>query len=743
MNNDSDIIRQQQLHNDVTLPPQQLDASTKQDEKAGQTSNRPDVPNVDTFGGYDQLTQIARGGMGVVYKARQKSLGRTVALKMILAGQLATDDDVQRFRLEAEAAAGLEHSAIVPIYEIGEQNGQHYFSMAYVDGESLAEAVSAGPMPIQKAVAIMQQVTAAIAYAHQSGIIHRDLKPANILITPEGQPRITDFGLAKKIGNDNGPTIAGDVMGTPNYMPPEQAGGDSSQVGTCSDIYSLGAILYCLVTGRPPFQSANPLDTLVQVVNKEPVAPRLLNPGIPIDVETICLKCLAKDPKRRYQSAQELADELQRWLDGKPILARPISSMEKAIRWVKRHPALAALSSLTTVALLTIFVGALWYNFRLDRALTNEKLQRRIAQNMSKTIADEKQEVQVLQRELDQLSTELETIDDEKLRQTARERMELLRQQIYAPEPMFENIQYSSLPELTDNTFAKTRDGNLFFDSNASSSQIQLKGHISWTNSDDARRLPDQRLKVIVNGFQQAIVDITSNEIDQKKDEFVAPVTLSKTNGNLIQLQIVGLPDGIHSQTQFRLGCDEPAQTHQLHLVIIDEDSSDDELQRVEKRLYRSLGIQKNKDDEWISPQYSKVIRHKWEQNRRPTKKQFLSSFGKICRDVVSLHEDADQPALDSVLSFCRGSIGIYASNDHNESEFVLSVGDSGVNPSAGVTSKQLLELLSNVPAGHLFILEGGRSPYFAGATAASHRLFSAGTYWIESLPPSLSEPKF
>lgn len=259
------------------------------------------------FGDYELLEEIARGGMGIVYKAKQSTLKRVVALKMILAGQLAGDEDIKRFRTEAEAAARLDHPNIVPIFEIGEHEEQHYFSMAYVDGQNLARRISQGPLPIAEAVELMKKVSQAVGYAHVEGVVHRDLRPANVLIDADGEPRITDFGLAKTTSTHSSSsqdspanvlTATGQVLGTPSYMPPEQAAGEHDKIGPLSDVYSLGAMLYCLLCGRPPFQAASPLDTLLQVINSDPAPLSQLNGAVPRDLETICMKCLRKDQKR-------------------------------------------------------------------------------------------------------------------------------------------------------------------------------------------------------------------------------------------------------------------------------------------------------------------------------------------------------------------------------------------------------------------------------------------------------------
>ena len=320
------------------------------------------------FADYELIGEIARGGMGVVYRARQISLNRIVAVKMILAGQLASEADVQRFRSEAEAAANLQHPHIVSIYEVGEYGGQHYFSMQFIDGQSLSEHVRDGLLPARRAASIVQTICDAIQYAHEQGILHRDLKPSNILIDKHGEPHLTDFGVAKRLSDESQMTATGAILGTPGYMPPEQAVG-KREVGPAADVYALGGILYELLSGRPAFKAERIVDVLMQVINTEPVSPRLLNPSVPEDLSTICLKCLEKDPARRYPSAALLSADIGRWLAGEPIEARPIGRLERAWRWCKRSPVVASLLALLVVIGIGAFTLITWQGLVAQAAL--------------------------------------------------------------------------------------------------------------------------------------------------------------------------------------------------------------------------------------------------------------------------------------------------------------------------------------------------------------------------------------
>jgi eukaryotic-like serine/threonine-protein kinase len=302
-----------------------------------------DVDRIGYFGDYELIRELGRGGMGVVYEARQVSLGRVLALKLIAEGRLAPPDDLRRFRREAEAAAHLDHPNIVPIHEVGEHDGRPYFSMKLVDGGSLARYSDRSKADPAASSRLIVLVARAVDYAHRRGILHRDLKPSNILLDRRGVPHVADFGLARRTGSDGASTLADAIVGTPAYMAPEQAEGRLDAVTTSADVYGLGAILYELLTGRPPFQGESVLGVLQQVREREPDRPRSLEPSIPRDLETICLKCLEKEPARRYASAEALAEDLERWLEGRPIAARRASVVERGYKWVRRRPTAAAL----------------------------------------------------------------------------------------------------------------------------------------------------------------------------------------------------------------------------------------------------------------------------------------------------------------------------------------------------------------------------------------------------------------
>ena len=312
------------------------------------------------FGGYELLEVLGEGGMGIVYRARQASADRIVALKVIRPDRLAAaapehqQEAMQRFRMEARAAAALEHDHIVPVYEVGEIDGQPFFSMRFVRGRSLEKVLRDGPLDAGKAAGLLEPIARAVHYAHGRGIVHRDIKPRNILLDTEERPYVADFGLAKSLVAARELTEAGHVLGTAQYMAPEQARGEAA--GSAGDVYSLGATLYELLTGRPPFRAATPAETQRQVIDNEPVPPRRLNPAVPRDLETICLKCLEKEPHKRYSTAEDLADELERFQQGRPILARPITRVARTWRWCQRNPLVAGLSASLAAVIFVVAV---------------------------------------------------------------------------------------------------------------------------------------------------------------------------------------------------------------------------------------------------------------------------------------------------------------------------------------------------------------------------------------------------
>ena len=330
-------------------------------------TERPIVP------GYEILGELGRGGMGVVYKARHLDLNRVVALKMVLSGEHASLQDRQRFRLEAESVAQLQHPNIVQIHDVGEAGGRPYLSLEFIDGISLADYLQKQRPTPEESARLIIALARAIHLAHCQGIVHRDLKPGNILLAKPGcepavrraanpgpplaecTPKISDFGLAKKLGDDSNLTRSHAIMGTPSYMAPEQAGKLRKEVGPAADIYALGAILYQCLTSRPPFYADTAIETIMQVTSEEPPPPHRWRPDVPRDLETICLKCLEKTPRNRYANAQELARDLQRWLDGEPILARPVGPVGRLLRWCSRHPALAT----TWIAVSVFYVNHL------------------------------------------------------------------------------------------------------------------------------------------------------------------------------------------------------------------------------------------------------------------------------------------------------------------------------------------------------------------------------------------------
>jgi len=374
-----------------TMPPHSADKSQTLGDSSQFEFDKiaPDLP------GYEILGELGRGGMGVVYKARHVKLNRIVALKMILAGNYASQADLVRFLAEAEAVAALQHPNIVQIFEIGQHDGLPFFTLEYVDGGTLTDKVRDHPLPAGEAAALVEQVARGIQFAHAKGLVHRDLKPDNVLLTSDGTPKVTDFGLVKRVEKGSDLTQSGAIVGTPSYMAPEQADRKGKTVGPAADVYALGAILYRLIAGRPPFHASTPLDTVLQVVSDDPVPPSHLQSMTPKDLETICLKCLRKEPEKRYACVRALADDLNRFLRGEPIQARPVGTIERGWKWVKRNPVVTALLAAVIVTLITgTLVSYLKYRDannqrrRAEEALNAEADQRRIAETAQKQAMD-------------------------------------------------------------------------------------------------------------------------------------------------------------------------------------------------------------------------------------------------------------------------------------------------------------------------------------------------------------------
>ena len=330
------------------------------DSPAGAPSSEPPSGELPRIPGYEVKEILGHGGMGVVYKARHLRLNRPVALKMLLTGAYASPEYRERFLREGEVVAGLRHPNIVQVHDMGQQNGQPYFTMEFVEGGSLAQKLAGVPQPARQAAVLLAALARAVQAAHQANIIHRDLKPANVLLTADGTPKISDFGLARRLDGEAGLTRSGAAVGTPSYMAPEQAAGRSLTAGPAVDIYALGAILYELLTGRPPFRAETAAETVLQVIAQDPVSPSRLNARTPRDLETICLKCLQKDPQKRYPTAGELADDLERFLKYEPIRARPVGWLERCLRWVRRHVGLSAALLGMALLLMLLVIGSLW-----------------------------------------------------------------------------------------------------------------------------------------------------------------------------------------------------------------------------------------------------------------------------------------------------------------------------------------------------------------------------------------------
>lgn len=352
-------------HTGDSLPPPSNSATGVPKEAH---SERPPIEHI---GNYDVLSELGRGGMGIVYKARDRRLGRVVALKVVLAGGHAGSTERQRFQFEVEASARLQHPNIVQVHEVGEEGGRPFMAMEFCPGGSLEDQIRDSPQPPRDAAQLVATLAGALHEAHQAGIVHRDVKPANVLLAANGAPKLADFGLAKSLNDEDGLTRTGAIMGSLGYMAPEQAIGRTRDATPATDIYSLGALLYKLLTGRPPFQGPNQLETINSIVAADPVSIQVLQRRVPQDLVTICHKCLEKSPARRYATAAALADDLQRYLNDEPIQARPLGGVERAWRWARRHPGPTLVLLAGVAMLLFVAVCLAWSSYRTHRLMTD------------------------------------------------------------------------------------------------------------------------------------------------------------------------------------------------------------------------------------------------------------------------------------------------------------------------------------------------------------------------------------
>jgi serine/threonine protein kinase/tetratricopeptide (TPR) repeat protein len=507
--------------------------------------------------GYEILEVLGSGGMGIVYKARQERLDRFVALKMIRAGAGARPEDLARFESEAKAVAAIEHSNIVKIFEIAEQDGLPYFSLEYLSGGSLASKIGGKPQPVDEAARIVEVLANAMHVAHQHKVIHRDLKPANVLLAADGTLKISDFGLVKRLETDSGQTRSGSILGTPSYMAPEQARGEGQAVGPAADQYSLGAILYELLTGHPPFQGTSPFETLDMVRHKEPVAPSQLQPKTPRDLETICLKCLEKDIARRYPDVLALAEDLRRFRAGEPILARPVSDAERLWRWCQRNRRVAALSAAVALLLVIVTAGSAIANVLLTKAYTEaeERRQESATANVlltkANTVAEERRQEAERKQSL-AVAAARAANEQNRIAVEADVGLIMLFTRTLREVPAIQNVREETL----DKTIKRLSD--------AAKSMTELRGDVDWAPKDE-----EKNWRSLARAYQaQAMASRSRNRFAdamkqfRQAEEIITSLAAADPNDMALQVNLLKIQRELGNVSMYDLGDTEGGQRH-------------------------------------------------------------------------------------------------------------------------------------------------------------------------------------
>jgi eukaryotic-like serine/threonine-protein kinase len=501
------------------------------------------VPRV---AGYEILGVLGEGGMGIVYKARHARLDRFVALKMIRAGAGARPQDLARFEAEAKAVAAIEHPNIVRIFEIGEYGGMPYCSLEFLPGGTLSKKIGGKPLPVREAAGIAELLARAMAVAHRAGIIHRDLKPANVLLAADLTPKITDFGLVKRLEDDSSHTRTGSILGTPSYMSPEQARGETHKIGPAADQYALGAILYELLTGRPPFQGVSVLDTLDQVRKSEPVPPSQLMPKTPRDIETICLKCLQKDQTRRYGDVTALADDLRRFRSGEPIVARPVSAAERFGRWCLRNKTVAALSGVAALLLLALVAGACYGYITVSR--------KNVALEAATALAQEKQ--RLAEKAVRHAASQNRSVVD-----AQADMIKLLHTKL-KDVPQLENERGEFLDKATRSLEASAL------------AMTDIRKDVGWDPADEEHNWRSLAQAYQALGDQNRDINRFEDALKQyaRMDEIVGQLAVLKPNDPTAQIRTARSKRLLGYIAQYNLGDSARAESYYKQALKIDED---------------------------------------------------------------------------------------------------------------------------------------------------------------------------